>query len=565
MYEYALNSYMTVFMNALNTSKKDNILKNRLKNIKDKLTQLVYEFTCMGIFETHKLMYSFQMVTMIMDGDDILNKVELDFFLKGNTSLDIVDVKKPYSWLSENGWKDIQKLNGLEPIWDGFTENLLKNPKEWKDFFDHESPEMVDIPCGYSQTLSKFQQLLLMRVIRPDRCVNAIKNFIIDQMSDFYVKSPPINFQKIYDSSTAKTPIVFILSPGADPFSDVQKLVETIGLGMAKFKFLALGQGMGDKAKEYIEHGSIKGQWIMLQNCHLLVSWLKTLEIVFENITKPDPAFRLWLTTNPTNQFPLGILQKALKVVTEPPDGLGQNIKQTYSKLSEEIFNGCPKVEFKSMLYVLSFFHACIQERKKFGKIGWNVSYDFNESDYRISYNLISMYLNKAHELQEEELPWDTLRYLIGEAMYGGRVTDDLDRRVLNCYLKEYLGEFIFDTNQKFLFAETQTAQYVIPEEETFDLTLDFIDTIPMFTPPGVFGLHSNAEITYYSNSAKRLWADIMSMATSEGGGGGGIVKEDIILQVADDIQNKTLPDVFDEYNIRKSFDVPSPTQIVLL
>jgi len=128
MYEYALNSYMTVFMNALNTSKKDNILKNRLKNIKDKLTQLVYEFTCMGIFETHKLMYSFQMVTMIMDGDDILNKVELDFFLKGNTSLDIVDVKKPYSWLSENGWKDIQKLNGLEPIWDGFTENLLKNP-----------------------------------------------------------------------------------------------------------------------------------------------------------------------------------------------------------------------------------------------------------------------------------------------------------------------------------------------------------------------------------------------------------------------------------------------------
>jgi len=194
MYEYSLNSYMTVFMNALNTSKKDNILKNRLKNIKDKLTQLVYEFTCMGIFEIHKLMYSFQMVTMIMDGNQELNKVEMNFFLKGNTSLDAVEAKKPYAWLSDNGWKDIQKLNGLEKIWEGFTENLLKNPKEWKEFFDHETPEMIDIPCGYSQTLSKFQQLLLMRVIRPDRCVNAIKNFIMDQMSDFYVKSPPINF-----------------------------------------------------------------------------------------------------------------------------------------------------------------------------------------------------------------------------------------------------------------------------------------------------------------------------------------------------------------------------------
>lgn len=59
MYEYSLSSYMTVFMNALNTSKKDNILQNRLRNIKDKLTQLVYDFTCMGIFEAHKLMYSF--------------------------------------------------------------------------------------------------------------------------------------------------------------------------------------------------------------------------------------------------------------------------------------------------------------------------------------------------------------------------------------------------------------------------------------------------------------------------------------------------------------------------
>jgi dynein heavy chain len=185
------------------------------------------------------------------------------------------------------------------------------------------------------------------------------------------------------------------------------------------------------------------------------VSWLKTLERISDSIKKPDPGFRLWLTTNPTNQFPLGILQKALKVVTEPPDGLGQNIKGTYSKLTDDIFEGCPKVEFKPMLYVLSFFHAVIQERKKFGKIGWNVSYDFNESDYRISYRLISLYLTKAHVDQEEDLPWDTLRYLIGEAMYGGRVTDNFDRRVVTCYLLEYLGEFLFDGNSTFMFAKT--------------------------------------------------------------------------------------------------------------
>lgn len=180
------------------------------------------------------------------------------------------------------------------------------------------------------------------------------------------------------------------------------------------------------------------------------------------------------------------------------------------------------------MLYVLSFFHATIQERKKFGKIGWNVNYDFNASDYLISYQLISMYLNKANDNNEEELPWETLRYLIGEAMYGGRVTDDNDRRILNTYLNEFLGSFIFDTNQKFFFSRSGS-DYIIPNEENFELTMEFIDNIPLFTSPGVFGLHSNAEIQYYTNAGKELWLNIMEMQTSDGGASGGINREDII------------------------------------
>jgi dynein heavy chain len=174
--------------------------------------------------------------------------------------------------------------------------------------------------------------------------------------------------------------------------------------------------------------------------------------------------------------------------------------------------NECPKREFKSLVYVLSFFHATIQERKKFGKIGWNVNYDFNDSDFRISLSLISLYLNKAIETNEEELPWSTLRYLIGEAMYGGRVTDDYDRRVLNTYLKEFMGDFIFDSNQKFFFSKSDF-NYVIPTEaDTKELIEVEIEKIPLFTNPGVFGLHSNAEIQYFSNSVKELWLNTLMM-----------------------------------------------------
>ena len=295
----------------------------------------------------------------------------------------------------------------------------------------------------------------------------------------------------------------------------------------------------------------------------MLTSWLKKLEAIFDGLNKPDKAFRLWLTTSPTDKFPLGILQKSLKVVTEPPDGLAQNIKNTYSKLTEEIIEACPMWQFKPMLYVLSFFHAVIQERKKFGKIGWNVASDFNMSDYQISYELIDLYLKKTHESGDEVLPGDTMRYLIGYAMYGGRVTDDLDRRTLITYLQEYLGDFIFDSNQKFYFSR-QGADYVIPDKDDMEQTLEYIDEISLFTAPGVFGLHSNAEIQYYNNAGKALWFDILSMQTSGGGSSGGVNREDQIGLIADEIQGK-LPEPFDEYNIRKSFDEPSPTQVVLL
>lgn len=417
---------------------------------------------------------------------------------------------------------------------------------------------MMPMPCGYSDSLNKFQQLLVMRIFRTDRVVNSMKNFIMSRMSPFYVQSPPLLYDKIYKMSTEKTPIVFTLSPGADPQGEVQRLADDLGFGQSKFRFLALGQGMEGRAKEMIEGGSIRGHWIMLNNCHLLVNWLKQMEIIIENIQKPDKNFRLWLTTEPTDGFPLGVLQKSLKVVTEPPDGLGANIRQIYSGLTQEMLESSERPEFRSLVYVLSFFHATIQERKKFGKIGWNIKYDFNKSDFTISFELIALYMNKALADGDDELPWETLRYLIGEAMYGGRVTNDFDRRVMMCYLEEFCGDFIFDTNQQFYFSQAGN-DYKVQAHDTLEQYMDAIEEIPLFTNPGVFGLHANAEIIYFTNYAKELWRNTLEMQTSDGGEAGGMNKEDYITSVATDIQSK-LPELFDTYNIKKKFEVPTPT-----
>lgn len=75
------------------------------------------------------------------------------------------------------------------------------------------------------------------------------------------------------------------------------------------------------------------------------------------------------------------------------------------------------------------------------------------------------MYLRKAYDNGDEMIPWSSLKYLIGNAMYGGRVTDDNDRRTLITYLDEYMGDFLFDKNTQFMFAKTNEFEYTLPDE----------------------------------------------------------------------------------------------------
>uniref|UniRef100_A0A7N8XJR9 Dynein axonemal heavy chain 10 n=1 Tax=Mastacembelus armatus TaxID=205130 RepID=A0A7N8XJR9_9TELE len=566
MYQYSLASYLEVFDFSLHKSLPDAVLSQRLKNIMNTLTYSVYNYGCTGLFERHKLLYSFNMTVKIEQEKGRVPQEELEFFIKGNLSLEKSKCKKPCDWLSDQGWEDIMKLAELFPDQFGsLPDDVEKNSADWKSWYDLDGPEQVPFPMKYKDNLSAFQKLLLLRCFRVDRVYRAVTDYVTVTMGEKYVQPPVISIDAIYEQSTPSSPIVFILSPGSDPASDIMKLAERSGFGGNKFKFLAMGQGQEKVALQLLEMAVSWGHWLMLQNCHLLVNWLKELEKSLERITKPNPKFRLWITTNPIKDFPIGILQKSLKVVTEPPNGLKLNMRATYSKISYETLTACPHPAFRSLVYVLVFFHAVVQERRKYGKIGWNVSYDFNESDFFVCMEVLNTYLTKAHNQGDSNIPWGTLKYLIGEVMYGGRVIDSFDRRILTVYMDEYLGDFLFYTFRHFHFFINNDVDYKIPPYGPKKIYIDEIESLPLANTPEVMGLHSNAEIGYYTQAAKDMWIHLIDLQPQTGESGGNNNRDEYISQVAQDIQNK-LPKRFDMDVIRKKFGTEiSPTSVVLL
>uniref|UniRef100_K7FM63 Dynein axonemal heavy chain 10 n=1 Tax=Pelodiscus sinensis TaxID=13735 RepID=K7FM63_PELSI len=564
MYQYSLASFLDVFGFSLRKSMPNSILPKRLKNIMDTLTFNIYNYGCTGLFERHKLLFSFNMTIKIEQADGRVPQEELDFFLKGNISLEKSTRKKPYAWLFDQGWEDIIRLSELFPEEFGsLPDDVEKNPEVWKEWYDLDALEQTSFPMQYQNSLTYFQKLLLLRCFRVDRVYRAVTDYVTLTMDEKYVQPPVISFEAIFEQSTPTSPIVFILSPGSDPASDLMKLADRTGFGGNRLKFLAMGQGQEKSVSLQLHVGCWKMQWLV--DCHLLVKWLIDLEKALERITKSHPDFRLWLTTDPIQGFPIGILQKSLKVVTEPPNGLKLNMRATYFKIPHEAIEQCPHGAFKSLVYVLAFFHAVVQERRKFGKIGWNVPYDFNESDFQVCMEILNTYLTKAYQQNDDKIPWGSLKYLIGEVMYGGRAIDSFDRRILTIYMDEYLGDFIFDTFQPFHFYKNDEVDYKIPTGDTKDNFVEELESLPLANTPEVFGLHPNAEIGYYTQAARDMWSHLLELQPQTGESSTGISRDEYIGQVAKDIENK-IPQIFDLDQIRKILGTEiSPTTVVLL
>ena len=133
MYQYSLTSYLQVFIYSLKKALPNPTIVKRLNNIIEMLTRNVYEYGCTGIFEKHKLLFSFQICTRIEQSVDNVTQPELDFFIKGNVTLEKSSKVNPTKWLHTAGWDDILKLSSEFP--EHFSElpqELQTQESEWK-------------------------------------------------------------------------------------------------------------------------------------------------------------------------------------------------------------------------------------------------------------------------------------------------------------------------------------------------------------------------------------------------------------------------------------------------
>jgi dynein heavy chain, axonemal len=283
-----------------------------------------------------------------------------------------------------------------------------------------------------------------------------VKRFIANELDERFIAPPPLNVMDCFNSSVCNMPLIFVLTPGADPMTELLKVANALDFG-ATMKSISLGQGQGPLAEEAITIAQQKGFWVCLQNCHLSVSWLPTLERICEALSpeRVHADFRLWLTSEPSPHFPAFVLQNGVKMTVEPPKGMRASLTGSWFKIEESWLESSAKpAVFKKLLFALTFLHATVIERRKFGPLGWNVKYVFSGPDMSICMDQLKIFLDELPE--GNQVPYAALAYLAGECNYGGRCTDDKDRRCLVNTISEFYNSKLLDDAHRSAHALTK-------------------------------------------------------------------------------------------------------------
>lgn len=289
-----------------------------------------------------------------------------------------------------------------------------------------------------------------MKALRPDRLLPAMSQFANRVFKTNLTEASEYDLSAVVISEiVSSTPVVMCSVPGYDASFRVDHIVEQ----QANIRCVSVAMGSQEGhalADQAIATATREGTWVLVKNAHLAVMWLKQLDKRLYGLSA-HPKFRLFLTLEMNDSVPVSILRQSIVLMNEPPPGIRASLLDSLRGISNERLSASGPVERFRLYFNLAWLHALLVERLRYIPIGFSKVHEFNESDFDAALSTIDSWMLSVAKgrsnIDPASIPFDAIRVLLKQAIYGGRVDNEADQHIVDRFIDGIFIKQSYDHN----------------------------------------------------------------------------------------------------------------------
>ena len=471
LYQFSLRFFLEIvdkilianpkaFTAASNSQDLDTAGKLRLQALSDAFYSEVSRRVLKSLKSDDKLMFVVRLAQIATQGQSTkeLTDSEADLLFRGSTLSSteaspavlqkLKNVLPGHAPFEDSLAKQLLSLSQLSAFTSLLSTMSGEDTKKWIIFFAHPEPETV-VPLGWTvpppsasdvapMTAVRLALLkvILVRCFRPERTLNALEEFVYAVFGDGFEWREHCRLdlkQMVERDSRSTSPFMLCSEAGQDASAKVDALAASLNKPMLS---VAMGSAEGYiEADRSVAQAAKTGGWVLLRNVHLCSEWLTALEKRLHGLT-PHDNFRLFLTCEISAKLPSSLLRVSEILVAEASTGIKAGLQRFFGSIPAARADKAP-AERCRLYGLLSWFNAVVHERLRYTPLGWTKMYEFNEADAACALDVIDQWVDgvagpRAH-VSPEELPWQALRTLLSQSLYGGRIDHPFDQ-VCTCF-----------------------------------------------------------------------------------------------------------------------------------
>ncbi|KAN0138520.1 Dynein heavy chain and region D6 of dynein motor domain containing protein [Lactarius tabidus] len=476
---------------------------------------VTYRRTSRALFYRDHVMLAVLLAQIKLRGLEDINE-ELEFLLESGDGSVVAPTSTDRA-LGSLTTEQQQRLDAYakQSLFKPVQSHIIEHEADWAPFLSSSNPEhMVPAPWDPSTpAVEAIRSLLIIKCLRPEHLLQALAIFVQTVFEiDLSAEASFDLGNMVTDEVKAQTPLALVSISGYDASYRVEGLVQST---QSRCTQVAMGSqegfGLADQA---IGVASRQGTWVLLKNVHLAPSWLGQLEKKLQTLNA-HRNFRLFLTLEANPSIPVNILRQSRIIMNEPAPGVKANLLDSLRSIPPARLSQGPAEKVR-LYFLLAWFHAVVQERLRYVPLGWSKSYDFNDSDMASAFTTIDTWLHSVAKgranVDPAQIPWDAIRTLIKQSVYGGRVDSDFDQRILDAFVDGLFRPAAYNVDFDLVPSTAGDHLLTAPDGTKLENFLSWVKGLPDREPPSWLSLPPTAERVIAVAQGNELLAKLRKM-----------------------------------------------------